>query len=130
MTDDRRAVNPVIEGHVVHVDTGYDIAIYTRDDAFWVAEFRDGQASLTEATTWFRFHSAPLRYCSRNRAGALDSTALTPGVLAQIERLHGQVDGAARRTLTAALVNAVRRWTAFGRSSVRASAPRGAQDLG
>ena len=105
-----------VEGQLLHLRAGYDVAIYTRNGICWVAEFHNGRANLIDGTTWFRFHSGPLRNSHGNRAAALDSaSALTPEVLAHIERLHRRADlAAARPTLAAAVVNAVRRWLGLG----------------
>jgi hypothetical protein len=132
MKDDRcTGTMDVIDGHLLHLSEGYDVAIYTRNDVCWVAEFHDDRAALFDATIWLRFYSGRLRFSHAQRAAALDSaSALTPEVLAQIDRLHHRADDAAARTsLPAAVANAVRRW--FGLTATRGSpASRRAQDVG
>ena len=132
MKDDLHAsTTPVVEGHVLHLREGYDVAIYKRNGVVWVAEFRAGRSELIDAASWFHFHMGSLRYSLGNRAAALNSaSAITPEVLAQIERLHRRAERAPRATLAAALVNAVRRWAGLGASKARTSASRRAQELG
>jgi len=133
MKDDlRTGTTPVVEGHVLHLREGLDVAIYTRNDVCWVAEFQHGRAALIDGTIWFRFHSGPLRQSHGNRAAALDSSSqLTPKVLAQIERLHLRAEQAATGpTRAAAIFHAVRRWLGRGATGGRALASRRAQDLG
>jgi len=132
MKDDLDAsTTPVVEGHVLHLREGYDVAIYKRNGAGWVAEFRDGRGELVDAALWFQFHAGSLRYSFGNRAAALNSASeITPELRAQIERLHGRTSRAARDTLVAALVKSVRRWVGLGASKARTSASSRAQELG
>ena len=124
-------ISPLVEGHLLHVDDGFDIAIYTRNGVSWVAELREDRATLIEGTIWFRFHSSPLRNRREDGVAVLDSaTALTPRALAQIDRLHRQANRPARHTLLPAIVNAVRRWIGLGSSRERTSTARRAQHLG
>jgi hypothetical protein len=127
----RDGVTAVVEGHLLHVQDGFDVAIYTRNGDCWVAELHHDHASLVEATTWFRFHARPLRYAHAQRVGALETaTALTPAALAQIERLHREAERTAPCAVVAALVIAIRRWIGLATSRNRTSAPRRAEDLG
>lgn len=121
MKDDLHArMTPAVEGHLLRLREGHEVAIYKRDGVCWVAEFHDGRGKLVDATSWFHFHVGPLRYSHGNRAAALDSaTAITPEVLAQIEQLHRRADRAARSTLAAAVVNALRCWAGLGASRSR-----------
>jgi hypothetical protein len=91
-----------IDGHLLQLGEGHEVAIYTRDGVFWVAEFTDGHSELLNAATFFRFHAGALRYSNRRHAAALESAAaLTPEVLERIERLHQQLDAQDARILSA-----------------------------
>ncbi len=82
-----------IAGRLLQMGERHAVATYTRDGALWVAEFRDGGSELHDPATFFHFHAGPLRYSSRRRAAALESSiALTPEVLERIERLHQQFE--------------------------------------
>jgi hypothetical protein len=120
----------VVNGHLLRLGDGREVAIYRRNGQCWVAEFHDGCGRLFDATWWFRFHVGSLRYSHGNRAAALDSaTAITPELLAQIEQLHRRADHAASPALITAVVNAVRRGFGLGASKVRRSASRRAQQV-
>ena len=91
---------------------GHEVAIYTRDGAFWVAEFKDGRGELLNAATFFRFHAGVLRYRNRRHAATLESAmTLTPELLERIEGLHQQFDAHNARILdvSVAVVAAVMR---------------------
>jgi hypothetical protein len=107
-----KAVPNSIDGHLLQLGEGYEVAIYTREGVFWVAEFRDGRSELLDASTFFRFHAGALRYSNRRHAAALESArGLTPEVLDRIERLHQQLEADDARILGAgvAVVAAVMR---------------------
>jgi hypothetical protein len=87
------AVPNSIDGHLLQLGEGHEVAIYTRDGVFWVTEFRDGGSELLDAATFFRFHAGVLRYSIRRRATAFEcATALTPEVLERLELLHRQLE--------------------------------------
>jgi hypothetical protein len=96
------AVPNSIDGHLLQLGEGHEVAIYTREGVFWVAEFRDGRSELLNAATFFRFHAGALRYCNRSHAAAHESAkTLTPEVLERIERLHQQLEAHEARILDA-----------------------------
>lgn len=98
------AVPNSIDGHVLQLAEGHEIAIYTRDGVFWVAEFKDGRGELFNAGTFFRFHAAALRYSNRAYAlASASSTAVTAEVLERIERLHQQLEARDARMLDASM---------------------------
>ena len=87
------AVPNSIDGHLLRLGQGHEVAIYTRDGVFWVCEFRDERNELLDAATFFRFHAGVLKHSKRHYAEALESAmALTPEVLERIERLHQQLE--------------------------------------
>ena len=98
------AVTNCIDGHLLQMGEGHEIAIYTRDGVFWVAEFREGRSELHNGTTFFQFHAGALRYSKKPYALARASaTELTPEVLDRIERLHQQLDAQDARILGASV---------------------------
>ena len=89
---------PLINGHLIALDAGHSIAIYERNGEGFVAEFRDGHASLEYAGSWFRFNSGVLR-CLRGRTALEFSMPLTPKMLQKIERLHAESEARQKRML-------------------------------
>jgi hypothetical protein len=112
MNDDMRAsTTTMADGQLLRLREGHQVAIYKRNGVNWVAEFRNGRSELFDAAWWFYFHLGSLRYSHGMRETALDSaTAITPEVLAKIERLHRRVERVARPHFVAVVVNAVRRY--------------------
>jgi hypothetical protein len=112
MNDDLRAsTTTVTDGQLLRLREGHQVAIYKRNGVNWVAEFRNGRSELFDAAWWFYFHLGSLRYSHGIREAALDSaTAITPEVLAKIERLHHRVEQRAHPRFAMALLNAVRRY--------------------
>lgn len=93
-----------IDGHLLQLGDGHEVAIYTRDGVFWVAEFRDGRSELHDASSFFRFHAGSLRYSIRRHAAVVESAAaLTPEVLERIERLHRQLNAHDARIIDASM---------------------------
>jgi hypothetical protein len=98
------AVPNSIDGHLLQLGEGHEVAIYTRDGMCWVAEFKDGRGELFNAGTFFRFHAGVLRYSHRPYAVACASaTVLTPEALERIERLHQQLEARDARMLGAGM---------------------------
>ena len=112
------ALPPAITGTLMHLGERHKVAFYLRNQASCVAEFRDGRGELTTATHWFRFHAGPLRYCHNRRAATLETTtALTPEIVEEIERLHRREDARDAMILnipTAVLGIVQRCWTELG----------------
>lgn len=106
---------PQIEGNLLQLGADHQIAIYRRDGACWVAEFRHGRGELTDATSWFRVPAGALLSCHRWRAAALDTMqALTPEFIDKIEQLHrprARVS-ADRSEVVAEAVRSMKRWRA------------------
>jgi hypothetical protein len=112
------ACAPAITGNLLHFSEGHEAAIYQRDGMWWVAEFRFGSATLTDASTWFTFHAGALRFCHRQRAAALESTRPIPShIQREIARLQLQADAGDERAraVWAAVLRVLRRW-GFGAS--------------
>jgi hypothetical protein len=86
-TESKAHTAPPINGHMITLGAGHSIAIYERNRECYVAEFRDGGASLEYAGSWFRFNAGALR-CLRGRAALRCYTPLTVEMLQKIERLH------------------------------------------
>ena len=104
-----------IEGNLLQLGADHQIAIYRRDGACWVAEFRHGRGELTDATTWFRVPAGALLSCHRWRAAVLDTMQpLTPEFIDKIEQLHrprARVS-ADRPDVVADAVSTAKRWLA------------------
>jgi hypothetical protein len=97
-TESPMCTEPSIKGHVIILGTGRSIAIYERNGERCVADFCDGRGELMSADTWFRFHAGALRHCGNGDAPQ-PYMPLTPGILQQIERLHGESDARQERML-------------------------------
>lgn len=111
MNDLRASTTGLEDGQLLHLREGHEVAIYKRNGVSWVAEFRNGRSELFDAAWWFYFHLGSLRYSHGMREAALDAaTAITPEVLAKIERLHRRVERVARPRLAILFINAVRRY--------------------
>ena len=128
-----RAAPP--SGHLIHLGPGHSIAIYERNGAGWVAEFRDGRGEVMHAGTWFRFHAGGLRYCHNRRTPrtALESaTPLTPTMLERIERLHRDSEAREERMLAVprTIAAAVQRYWISAMSRIRGGASKVSQTLG
>jgi len=100
-----------INGHMITLGAGHSIAIYERNRECYVAEFRDGGASLEYAGSWFRFHAGALR-CYSGRAALQSSMPLTPELLEKLERLHAESEARQERMMAVprTIVAAARRY--------------------
>jgi hypothetical protein len=97
-TESKARTTSSINGRVIVLGAGHSIAIYERNGEGYVAEFRDGHASLEYAGSWFRFNAGALR-CLRGRAALQSSKPLNPEMLQKIERLHAASDARQERML-------------------------------
>lgn len=88
-TESQARAAPPINGHLIALGAGHSIAIYERNGKGFVAEFRDGHASLEYAGSWFRFNSGVLRRL-RGRHALEFFMPLNPKMLQEIERLHAE----------------------------------------
>lgn len=88
-----------INGYVIGGGGAHAIAIYERNGASWVAEFRDGRGALMNANTWFYFHAERLGYWNRRQAYK-SVQPLTPSMLEEIERLHRESEAREAATTT------------------------------
>lgn len=121
-----------VEGHLLLLGERHAVAIYKRDNVHWVAEFIDGCAEITDATTWFRFHAGALQHSRRRRAAALQSaTALPEEVLKNIECLHRQAEARDARIVSAgvAVLDSVQRYCSDMASRIRGLASKRTQEL-
>ena len=89
---------PSINGHMITLGVGHSIAIYERNRECYVAEFRDGGASLEYAGSWFRFHAGALR-CYSGRAALQSFMPLPPEIREKLERLHAESEARQERVL-------------------------------
>jgi len=123
---------PSIYGHMITLGVGHSIAIYERNRECYVAEFRDGGASLEYAGSWFRFHAEALRYCHNRRTALLSSAPMTPEILEKIEWLHADSDAREERVLATPRIifAAVRRYCTNLISSLRGRAAKTSRTFG
>jgi hypothetical protein len=73
-----------VDGSLLRLGEGHEIAIYHRHGVPYVAEFRGGRGELHTVGTWFALHH---RGTALRRAG-VEPVAITPEVAGRIERLH------------------------------------------
>lgn len=79
-----------IRGQMLRLSEHHAVAIYLRDGVMWVADFIDGQVTLVDANTWFRFNCGSLANSHALRRMALESaTPISLELGEQIEALHG-----------------------------------------
>jgi hypothetical protein len=78
-----------IQGQMLRLSKLHAVAIYLRDGRVWVADFIDGQGTLIDATTWFRFNCGTLANSHALRRMALESAMpLSQEIVDHIEALH------------------------------------------
>jgi len=79
-----------IQGQMLRLGEHHAVAIYLRDGDMWVADFIDGQGTLVDANTWFRFNCGGLANSHARRRMALESAIPISLELGErIEALHG-----------------------------------------
>jgi hypothetical protein len=86
-----------LNGNLLRLGDQHEIAIYLRDNMAWVAEFKNGRASVSTASHWF----------SANQGGRLlrhvELASIVPlpdDVMERIERLHQRLAQAGRHPVT------------------------------
>jgi hypothetical protein len=78
-----------IQGQMLRLSEHHAVAIYLRDGVMWIADFVDGQGSLVDANTWFRFNCGTLANSHALRRMALESaTPISLELSGRIEALH------------------------------------------
>jgi hypothetical protein len=78
-----------IQGQMLRLSEHHAVAIYLRDGVMWIADFVDGQGTLVDANTWFRFNCGTLANSHAHRRMALESaTPISLALSARIEALH------------------------------------------
>src|SRR5450631_536394 len=78
-----------IQGQMLRLSGHHAVAIYLRDGAMWIADFVDGQGTLVDANTWFRFNCGTLANSHALRRMALESAIpLSAALIERIEALH------------------------------------------
>jgi hypothetical protein len=78
-----------IQGQMLRLSEHHAVAIYLRDGVMWIADFVDGQGTLVDANTWFRFNCGTLANSHALRRMALESaTPISLELSERIEALH------------------------------------------
>ena len=78
-----------IQGQMLRLSEHHAVAIYLRDGQMWVADFIDGQGTLVDATTWFRFNCGTLANSHALRRMAIESATPISSMFAErIDALH------------------------------------------
>jgi hypothetical protein len=89
LTDHAPRPGGSIQGQLIRLSTHHTVAIYLRQGSLWVADFIDGQGSLVDANTWFRFNCGSLANSHALRRMALESAIpLSADLVERIEGLH------------------------------------------
>src|SRR5262245_11917110 len=84
-----------IEGCVLKLREGHEVAIYLRDGAASIAEFRDGAAELCAPGAWMSVNGRGL--VGAQRRGEIEAGAPISAAMAErIERLHRGAEQARR----------------------------------
>ena len=82
-------VTGVIQGQLLRRSEHRTVAMYLRDGAMWVADFIDGQGTLVDVNTWFRFNCGTPANSHAMRRMALESALpLSQELTERIEALH------------------------------------------
>jgi hypothetical protein len=89
LTDHALRLRGSIQGRLLRLSTHHTVAIYLRQGSLWVADFIDGQGTLVNANTWFRFNCRSLANSHALRRMALESAIpLSVDLIERIEGLH------------------------------------------
>jgi hypothetical protein len=73
--------------NLLRLSDDHEIAIYLRNGAAWVAEFKNGHSAIDSATAWFSTHGRTLVHAQR-RGDVSYVSPIPQDVLAHIECLH------------------------------------------
>jgi hypothetical protein len=84
----RGAFARALQGQLLRHSERREVAIFVRDDALWVADFIDGEGTLVDAVTWFRFNCGAAGSPHARRRMVLESAIpLSDEMVARIGRL-------------------------------------------
>ena len=79
----------MIQGQLLRRSEHREVAIYLRDGSMWIADFIDGQGTLVEVNTWFRFNcGTPANLQAVRRTKLESALPLSQELAEQIEPLH------------------------------------------
>ncbi len=78
-----------MDGNLLRLSETREIAIYRRNSAAWVADFRGGRGELFTAGEWFALNG---RGTALRRAGCEPIDPLPADVIEKIKRLHDAED--------------------------------------
>jgi hypothetical protein len=89
-----------LQGNLLRLNDGREVAIYMREGAAWIAEFKDGKAGLHAAGEWFGAgHGRRLAHAQRR--GEVEYLSPIPEeVVERIERLHQYVPASSDASAT------------------------------
>ena len=77
-----------LEGNLLRLNDHREIAIYLRDGAAWVAEFKDGKGELHFASAWFGTDRGRTVAYAQRRGEVEYISPIPAEVIEQIECLH------------------------------------------
>lgn len=89
-----------MNGNLLWLGEGHEIAIYQRDGVSWIADFRGGRGELFTAGEWFALNA---RGSVLRRAAQASNVPLPAHAIERIERLHRAQDRAPFAALAARL---------------------------
>lgn len=76
-----------LNGNLLRLGGSREIAIYLRNGAAWVAEFKNGRGAVSSLSAWFSLYGRTLVHAQRR--GEVDIMSPIPeDVVARIERIH------------------------------------------
>lgn len=99
-TNRKQAGTSPLQGNLLRLNDGREVAIYLREGAAWIAEFKNGKAGLHVAGEWFSTgHGRMLAHAQRR--GEVDYISPIPEeVVERIERLHQYVPASSDASAT------------------------------